>query len=70
MSNKNLDNYFGHIWKKSGIKRELPFPNAKPLFSSTGEGLENRKASHAHAKKVLDWNRKRLKDESSSLSEE
>lgn len=52
--------YFGLIWSKSGIKRELPFPDAKPLFGNTGEQLANRKAAHEHAKKVLDWNRNRL----------
>jgi hypothetical protein len=57
----DLDNYFGHIWNKSGIKRKLPFPNAKPLFGNSGEQLANRKASLEHATKVLDWNRKRLK---------
>lgn len=57
-----LDNYFGHIWKISGIKRNLPFPNAIPLFGSSGEGLKNRLEAFKHAKKVLDWNRKRLKD--------
>lgn len=54
------DAYFAKIFKMSGIKKELPFPNAKPLYGNSGEQLANRKAAHEHAKKVLDWNRKRL----------
>lgn len=58
-----IDSYFGAIWKLSGIKRKLPFPNAKPLFGNSGEQLANRKAAHEHAEKVLTWNKERLKRE-------
>jgi hypothetical protein len=55
-----LNKYFDQIWNQSKIKKVLPFPNAQPLYGSKGEGLANRKASLEHAKKVLDWNRKKL----------
>lgn len=59
-TNEMHDSYFAQISKMSGIEKKLPFPNAKPLYGNSGEQLENRKAAHAHAKKVLDWNKKRL----------